>query len=363
MRVDILILALVSAFSSESSEDHGRTTSERLSAESSSTSVPHEENGGLHEIRKTQAKQRSSGKAGVPSERANPIKIQSTTSNQTLHETYTSNVPRTNETSESTTQNPTERWRGLKRMFKSSFLESSSSFIFDLIFDYLGEPFFSGKCKVSTWGNWTKCSVDCGGGSTTRTRQITQGGYHCTSTEETTSCNTQHCVAGQIGPDTPGPCKTFPCIDCTVMVLNNRYEYLTGNENATITLQQHYESGEQLRWQAWQMQRCPNDHNYVQLALLDTENDHKYLSSWKAGHFARVELGKRGCTPATKFRLEQSGQRYRIRTHGNDYVSDQGTNTYNYMGPRVALLSSSSSTDWNFQCISDDSNTQITPTQ
>ena len=53
-----------------------------------------------------------------------------------------------------------------------------------------------------------------------------------------------------------GPCKTFPCIDCTVMVLNNHYEYLTGNENATITLQQHYESGEQLRWQAWQMQRA-----------------------------------------------------------------------------------------------------------
>jgi len=64
------------------------------------------------------------------------------------------------------------------------------------------------NCKVSQWGSWSKCSKDCGGGVSTRTRTVTtwpsNGGKECPALKDTKICN-------------PQPCKT----DCKVSDWSN----------------------------------------------------------------------------------------------------------------------------------------------
>ena len=52
-------------------------------------------------------------------------------------------------------------------------------------------------CQVSGWGEWTNCSTSCGGGTKTRTRTVTResahGGQTCPTLTESGSCNTQTC--------------------------------------------------------------------------------------------------------------------------------------------------------------------------
>jgi len=52
-------------------------------------------------------------------------------------------------------------------------------------------------CKVDNWAKWGECSVTCGGGNKTRTRDIIQepehGGDVCPGLEETIVCNTDKC--------------------------------------------------------------------------------------------------------------------------------------------------------------------------
>jgi Spondin-like TSP1 domain len=53
-------------------------------------------------------------------------------------------------------------------------------------------------CGVSTWSDWSSCSVKCGGGIQTQTRTVTQqaanGGAACPTTlSQTQACNTQGC--------------------------------------------------------------------------------------------------------------------------------------------------------------------------
>jgi len=52
-------------------------------------------------------------------------------------------------------------------------------------------------CKLSTWGGWSKCSAQCGGGVQQRLREVKVamkfGGNPCASTSETQACNNQAC--------------------------------------------------------------------------------------------------------------------------------------------------------------------------
>lgn len=52
-------------------------------------------------------------------------------------------------------------------------------------------------CQMSPWTDWTKCTQECGGGVTTRTRSILRaagpGGKQCGSLKETKGCNLQRC--------------------------------------------------------------------------------------------------------------------------------------------------------------------------
>merc|ERR1740130_1222272 len=52
-------------------------------------------------------------------------------------------------------------------------------------------------CKVSTWGGWSKCSAECGGGVQQRLREVKRamkhGGKPCGETSETKACNGQSC--------------------------------------------------------------------------------------------------------------------------------------------------------------------------
>ncbi len=52
-------------------------------------------------------------------------------------------------------------------------------------------------CVMAAWGDWGSCSVSCGGGEHTRTREILQeaacGGAPCGALEETEACNAQPC--------------------------------------------------------------------------------------------------------------------------------------------------------------------------
>jgi len=53
------------------------------------------------------------------------------------------------------------------------------------------------NCVVSNWGNWSSCSENCGGGTTTRNRTITtiarNGGSCNWPLEQTDTCNTGAC--------------------------------------------------------------------------------------------------------------------------------------------------------------------------
>jgi hypothetical protein len=53
-------------------------------------------------------------------------------------------------------------------------------------------------CVVGEWSEWSTCSVDCGGGTQTRTREITiqpaHGGMECPVLSETQACNEQPCL-------------------------------------------------------------------------------------------------------------------------------------------------------------------------
>jgi hypothetical protein len=54
------------------------------------------------------------------------------------------------------------------------------------------------NCEVGDWGEWSKCSEDCDGGTQTRSRNINidvkYGGETCPPLSETQECNTQPCV-------------------------------------------------------------------------------------------------------------------------------------------------------------------------
>ena len=62
-------------------------------------------------------------------------------------------------------------------------------------------------CVMSDWSNWTSCNKSCGGGTQSRSRNIilqsANGGTPCGPTSETRSCNTQgcpvNCVMGSWG--------------------------------------------------------------------------------------------------------------------------------------------------------------------
>jgi hypothetical protein len=52
-------------------------------------------------------------------------------------------------------------------------------------------------CKLASWGGWSKCSADCGGGVSQRLREVKiamkYGGHPCGKVSETVSCNGQAC--------------------------------------------------------------------------------------------------------------------------------------------------------------------------
>ena len=71
-------------------------------------------------------------------------------------------------------------------------------------------------CKVSPYSDFNDCSLTCGGGTKTRTRDIIQNptgtGLACPVLSETEPCNTQPCVEGD--------CKVSPYSDFSSCSLN-----------------------------------------------------------------------------------------------------------------------------------------------
>lgn len=72
-------------------------------------------------------------------------------------------------------------------------------------------------CEVSEWSDWSACSVECGGGTQTRTRTIVTdawcGGEACPDLSESQACNTQACgITCASGACTPeGACLDGEC--------------------------------------------------------------------------------------------------------------------------------------------------------
>ena len=60
-------------------------------------------------------------------------------------------------------------------------------------------PLFSVDCEYSNWSEWDECSKQCGGGTKSRSRQVTReawyGGEKCDEEDEVESslCNENPC--------------------------------------------------------------------------------------------------------------------------------------------------------------------------
>ena len=56
---------------------------------------------------------------------------------------------------------------------------------------------FPVNCKVDDWSAWSECSLACGGGTKTKTREVIQQPNHvgetCPALEEKIICNTEEC--------------------------------------------------------------------------------------------------------------------------------------------------------------------------
>jgi hypothetical protein len=69
------------------------------------------------------------------------------------------------------------------------------------------------NCQVGDWGEWSNCSVPCGGGLRKRARLVIQqpmyGGYECPSLDQIGDCNTQECVVKVINNVVPRNVKLF----------------------------------------------------------------------------------------------------------------------------------------------------------
>merc|ERR1719498_1011430 len=69
-------------------------------------------------------------------------------------------------------------------------------------------------CVIGAWSSWPACSVSCGAGSQTRTRSITQpqfGGATCPSAEDARQCNAHPCPIDCVQGDWSHDATTATC--------------------------------------------------------------------------------------------------------------------------------------------------------
>lgn len=82
-------------------------------------------------------------------------------------------------------------------------LRKLSGILFKLMWADRFPAFPGGPCAYGAWGPWTPCSVSCGGGSTNRTRALTDPSSGCTvdplAAADMLLCNTQPCIDGSQG--------------------------------------------------------------------------------------------------------------------------------------------------------------------
>jgi len=74
-------------------------------------------------------------------------------------------------------------------------------------------------CVVAGWSAWSNCSVECGGGFVTRSRDVVFagqfGGADCGSLGDLQPCNTQQCPAGLSGKATTG--VVIACVGAAIL--------------------------------------------------------------------------------------------------------------------------------------------------
>ena len=118
-------------------------------------------------------------------------------------------------------------------------------------------------CVAGDWTEWSACSVDCGGGTQTRTRSVEVepegGGAACPALTDSQACNTQGCAVDCVlGPwGNWGPCSA-ECNGSQLRIRNVTTQPSNGGAACGQTTESRDCGGCAQLWQTCSLQACTN---------------------------------------------------------------------------------------------------------